>query len=97
MRIEWTSEASALLDEYAERASAWSEGAGLRLVERILQRVRVLEEHPLIGRVVPEYGIPRFRELIEPPYRIMYDIFSDRVEIIAIRHSAENLRPEPDL
>lgn len=95
MRIDWTFEAEALLDEYAERASGWSTGAGQRLVERIIGRVSTLQAHPLIGRVVPEYGLTRFRELIEPPYRIMYEVLADRVEIVAIRHSAELLEPAP--
>ena len=65
----------------------------MRLVARINFRVDGLASHPRKGRVVPEYNIERFRELIEPPYRIMYQVFADRVEIATIRHSAELLPP----
>jgi plasmid stabilization system protein ParE len=29
-------------------------------------------ENPDIGRVVPEFGVEKIRELIHPPYRIVY-------------------------
>ncbi len=45
--------------------------------------------------MVPEYQLERFRELIEPPYRIMYQVFADRVEIVTIRHGAEDLPEWP--
>lgn len=92
MIIDWTDEAEAALDAIVERLKSFSEEAGTNLARRIHERVLVLAEHPRIGRMVPEYGLERFRELIEPPYRIMYQVFADRVEIATIRHSAELLR-----
>ena len=93
MKIEWTHEADALLAGYVDRASQWSDEGGRRLAERILRRVQLLEQFPLIGRMVPEYEVERLREIIEPPYRIIYQVYADRVEIVTIRHSAEDLRP----
>lgn len=46
--------------------------------------------------MVAEYQLERFQELIEPPYRIMYQVFVDRVEIATIRHSTEALAHLPD-
>lgn len=42
------------------------------VAERIFAAVDWLYEHPLSGRVVPELGRPTVREVIEPPYRIVY-------------------------
>ncbi|NEX23472.1 type II toxin-antitoxin system RelE/ParE family toxin [Thiorhodococcus mannitoliphagus] len=45
---------------------------GDRLVAEIFQRVEVLADQPDIGRIVPEFGEPFLRELIHPPFRIVY-------------------------
>lgn len=54
-------------------------------------RVDALETYPRLGRVMPEYGVPALRELIEGDHRIIYEVFPDRVEIVTIRHGAESL------
>ncbi len=53
-----------------------------RLVEEIFQRVEVLAEHPDTGRVVPEFHQPFLRELIHPPFRIVYRRDFRRVRIV---------------
>lgn len=96
MRIEWSNEAEVAFDAVFERLQGYSDRAAMDFVRRVTARIEVLADHPRIGRIVPEYGIERFRELIEPPYRIMYQVFADRVEIATIRHSAEHLRRADD-
>ena len=45
---------------------------GDRLVEEIFGRLEALRTHPDLGRVVPEFGQQFLRELIHPPFRIVY-------------------------
>jgi len=45
---------------------------GARLVEEVFQRIQALVGHPDMGRVVPEFDQPFLRELIHPPFRIVY-------------------------
>ena len=45
---------------------------GERLVAEVFQRVETLVDHPDIGRVVPEFEQSFLRELIHPPFRIVY-------------------------
>ena len=45
---------------------------GLKTVTSILEHIQTLTENPEIGRVVPEFGEPKIRELIHPPFRIVY-------------------------
>ncbi len=40
----------------------------------ILHKVSSLEQHPFIGRKVPETNDPKLRELIERPFRIIYRV-----------------------
>ncbi|MEA3275555.1 MAG: type II toxin-antitoxin system RelE/ParE family toxin [Pseudomonadota bacterium] len=90
--------ASALGD--LEEIQAWyaEEGVpevGDRFVAEIFERVEVLADHPDIGRVVPEFGQPFLRELIHPPFRIVYRRDAQRVRIVRIWRSERMLRLPP--
>ena len=45
---------------------------GQELVAGIINRVESLSDHPDIGRKVPEFDDQGIRELIQPPFRIVY-------------------------
>ncbi len=45
---------------------------GARLVNEVLQHIQTLADHPDMGRIVPEFDQPFLRELIHPPFRIVY-------------------------
>lgn len=64
-----------------------------RLVDKLVSKVDVLEGHPELGRVVPEFENEVIRELIEGNYRIIYKILSiTEIAIIRIHHSAQLLK-----
>jgi plasmid stabilization system protein ParE len=42
---------------------------------------------------VPEYDAEDIREIIEKPYRIIYKIKSDQIDVLAVIHGAQ---PLPD-
>jgi plasmid stabilization system protein ParE len=65
---------------------------GDRLVAEVFQRVEVLADHPDIGRIVPEFGQPFLRELIHPPFRIVYRRDPLRVRIARVWRSERLLR-----
>ncbi len=68
---------------------------GVRMLEGILQRVESLQRNPDIGRVVPEFDQPWLRELIFPPFRIVYRREATRVRIVRVWRS-ERLLVLPD-
>lgn len=81
---------SALRD--LEKVQSWyaEQGApdvGARLVEEVFQRVQALADHPDIGRVAPEFNQPFLRELIHPPFRIVYRRDPQRVKIVRVWRS----------
>ena len=81
---------SALLD--LETIQAWyaEQGVpevGARLVEEVFQRVQALADHPDMGRVVPEFNQAFLRELIHPPFRIVYRRDPQRVRIVRVWRS----------
>lgn len=67
---------------------------GDRLVAEIVARIGTLAEHPEIGRIVPEFGQPFLRELIHPPFRIVYRRDPGRVRIVRVWRSERLLRVE---
>ena len=85
--ILWSPRALESLRSIRRDLASYSPSAEQRFVERA--RMRQLEAFPSSGRTVPEYGVPLLRELVEPPYRIVYELFPDRVEIVIIRHGRE--------
>ena len=62
------------------------------LAREINIRVRQLEQHPLMGRKVPEFPDKDYREVIFQDYRIIYRLREDRVEIGIIWHGARILQ-----
>lgn len=63
---------------------------------KVFQRVQVLADHPELGRVVPESDQPFLRELIQPPFRIVYRGDPLRVRIVRVWRSERLLRlPTP--
>ena len=68
---------------------------GIRLTQALLGRIEQLEQFPLSGRQVPEFDQPSLRELIQPPYRIVYRLVGSAVQVLRIWRS-ERLLPEVD-
>jgi plasmid stabilization system protein ParE len=86
---------SALRD--LEEVQAWyaEQGVpdvGARLVDEVLQRVQALAGHPDMGRVVPEFDQPFLRELIHPPFRIVYRRDPKRVRLVRVWRSERLLK-----
>jgi plasmid stabilization system protein ParE len=45
----------------------------------------------MAGRTVPEFQVGQLREVFEHPYRIIYRIRPDRIDIIAVVHMSRHL------
>ena len=69
---------------------------GRRLVSDVLAGIQELQAHPDIGRIVPEFGAAALRELIHPPFRIVYRRQPQRVQVVRILRSERLLRLPPD-
>jgi len=70
---------------------------GRRLVTRVVQQIEPLAQQPDMGRVVPEFSIPHLRELIRPPFRIIYQRQPDRVRIVRVWRSERHLALPPEV
>ncbi|HEX9024431.1 MAG TPA: type II toxin-antitoxin system RelE/ParE family toxin [Geobacteraceae bacterium] len=68
---------------------------GKRLVGEVIAQAERLAELPESGRIVPEFGLVNLREIIYPPFRIVYRLDADRIWIIRVWRS-ERLLKLPD-
>lgn len=60
---------------------------GLRLVAEVFERVEGLQDNPDMGRMVPEFGQRYLRELIHPPFRIVYKREDRKVRVVRVWRS----------
>lgn len=65
---------------------------GRQLVTEIFERTETLRDHPNIGRVVPEYSNPNIRELIHPPFRVIYQQEKSLIAIVRFWRSERILQ-----
>lgn len=89
--VLWTGPALADLIEIREWVERESAGAARRLAAKIRGRVDELAVFPASGRVVPEIGIERYREVIVRPYRVIFEIRENDIVILRVRHSRRDL------
>ncbi len=68
---------------------------GEKLITKVISKVELLADHPEIGRIVPEFGQDYLRELIRPPFRIVYRKDRNKIRIVRIWRS-ERLLLLPD-
>ncbi len=93
MTVHWTRNAlrnpTAIHDHIAQNSAKYALG----MVDRITRRSEHAGEFPHLGAVVLEYEDEAIREVAELPYRIIYHVTEDRVEILAVVHGARQLPP----
>lgn len=88
MRVVWTRPALADILEIKQYIAADSPRYAQVVAERLFAAVERLEAYPLSGRMVPELGAATVREVIDAPYRIVYRVRADVLEVVAVMHSA---------
>jgi toxin ParE1/3/4 len=86
----WTEPAVSDLEEIGQFISKDNPPAAEKVGSRIIREAENVAAFPRLGRIVPEFGNPRIREIISQPYRVIYkfDEEGDLVAILRIWHGA---------
>ncbi len=92
MNVYWTNTAEKHLDCIYNYIAQDSIEYAQQMVDRITRKTQQIAVFPLSGRSVPEYESKIIREVIELPYRIIYFIKSNSINILAVIHEAQNIR-----
>jgi toxin ParE1/3/4 len=91
MTVHWTETAMGHLDAIYVYIAQDSPQYALQMVDRLTRRSEQIAGHPLSGRSVPEFDVPQVREVLEAPYRIIYHIKPDQIDVLAVLHAARNV------
>ena len=91
MKVHWTDTAQRHLDAIYHFIAQDSPAYAKRMVDRLTRRSQQIGEFPFSGRSVPEYEMEQIREVIEGPYRIIYYIKADQIDVLAVLHGAQDI------
>ena len=80
--VRWTLQAADDLEAIRDFIARDSEPYAALVVARILSAIDRPEEFPMSGRTPPEKRGTDLRELIEPPYRIVYRLAREAAHIL---------------
>ena len=96
MRILWSPLSVDRIAEIAETIARDNPRAAERWIDEIFAKVEKLRSFPEIGRIVPEIGHEKIRELIYTHYRIVYKVDPGQISILTVRHGKQ-LLPSDDI
>jgi len=93
MKLFWTETAKQDLQAIRRYIAADNPTAAKRWILRLRERARNALHAPFAGRAVPEFSREDIHELIEGNYRIVYQVFADRLVILTV-YEGHQLFPE---
>jgi toxin ParE1/3/4 len=93
-RVEWAQVAQRDLFGIVDYLVARSPDAAVSTLDRLQRRAESLKTVPGRGRAVPELErlqVREYRELVVPPYRLIYRISESAVLVLGVLDSRRNL------
>ena len=96
MKVTWTARARTRLAEIHDYIAQDSKPRALAMVDRILDRAELLMLAPRSGARLQAFVDDEVRELLERPYRIIYRVSANSIEILTVKHYRQRLIDRPD-
>ncbi len=94
MRVRYTEHARRRLAAIHRFIALESPSAAEATLRALVDHADSLCSFPRRGRIVPEYRQADIRELLRPPYRIIYRVDPDEVLILSVMHGRQLLPDE---
>ena len=88
--VRWSKPAKIDLKQIYDYIARDSKFYAQKVCVEIVEKSEKLNSFPEVGRIVPETGEPNIRELFIYSYRLIYEVFPDKVEVLALVHSKRN-------
>ena len=93
--VLWTKQAKADLDAIHTFIEQDSPHYASVVASRLIAATGRLAQFPESGRTVPEFENPHVREVIHPPYRIVYRLVgTDEIHVLTVHHSSKQFPTE---
>ena len=93
-KVIWANVAEADLKDIIENISIDNPQNALKILKKIKQKASGLYTLPERGRIVPELqdqGILQYREIVIPPWRLIYRITERKVFVLSLIDSRRNV------
>lgn len=92
MRIVWTTRARLELADKAAWIAKDRPRAAVNWLASVEEAVGQLPAFPMRGRHLPEFPDDPARELVLPPYRVLYVPSERKLTVVSVKHSREEIR-----
>lgn len=92
--VKWTDHARAQLHHIHDYIAQDSPLYAKRVSEALVGKTLGLDDLPHLGRMVPELNEDTVRELSLYSYRILYEIRSTHIAVLAVIHKRRDLQPD---
>jgi toxin ParE1/3/4 len=87
VKVIWTDTAIQDLNDIGDYIAKDSGRYAEITVQKLFNTVDILEKHPLLGKIVPEFEDENLRELIRGNYRIVYQLIDKyRIDILTVHN-----------
>ncbi|MEX0608056.1 MAG: type II toxin-antitoxin system RelE/ParE family toxin [Balneolaceae bacterium] len=96
MMIAWSKKAEKQLDQIFEYIAGGSPFYAYRTTQNIIETAENVPKQPQKGRMVPEYQREDIREVFYHPYRIIYLLSGEQIEILSVIHERRLLSGDPE-
>ena len=91
MKVVWTDTAKGNLRTIHRYIAQNSPAYANRMIDSLTARSKQIGTFPLSGRIVPEFDFGQIREVFQGPYRIIYHIRPDSIEVVGVVHMSREL------
>jgi addiction module RelE/StbE family toxin len=91
MKVVWADTAKHSLRTIHDYIAQSSPAYAKRMVDRLTARSKQIGAFPLSGRVVPEFAVGQIREVFQRPYRIIYHVRPDHIDVIGVLHMSRRI------
>lgn len=92
--VRWTDHAKAQLRHIHDYIAQDSPIYAKRVADALVRKTLNLDQVPRIGRMVPELNEEAVREIPLYSYRILYEIKTEHIDVLAVIHKRRDLQPE---
>ena len=93
-KVIWTDVAERDLESVIDYLADDHPQNAVRVLDRIIKKAHSLKRNPKRGRKIPEFAEfhdSSFRELLIPPWRLIYRIMEKRVDVLAFLDGRRDL------
>jgi len=88
--VKWSEPAKIDLRHIHDYIAINSKFYAEKVAREIVEKSEQISAFPEAGRIVPEIGDSAIREFFIYSYRLIYEIFPDAIEILALIHAKRN-------